>query len=91
LAPHYYRKAVDQTGERNAESQIGLGVSALGALGSSICARMSMKPKRTGHGLPADFALLFRPDIVKISLDSEAALSLRAAAAGETAVEASVG
>jgi hypothetical protein len=28
------------------------------------------------------FALLFRPDIVKISLDSEAALLLREAAAG---------
>ena len=29
------------------------------------------------------FALLFRPDIVKISLDSEAALILREAAAGD--------
>jgi hypothetical protein len=50
-----------------------------------------MSPKRTSHGLPADFALLFRPDIVKISLDSLAALSLREATAGETAVEARVG
>ena len=33
------------------------------------------------------FALLFRPDIVKISLDSEAALLLREAAAGGVVAE----
>ena len=34
------------------------------------------------------FALLFRPDVVKVSLDSESALLLREAAAGETVLEA---
>jgi NADH dehydrogenase len=34
------------------------------------------------------FALLFRPDIVKVNLDSESASLLREAAAGETVVEA---
>src|SRR6202035_6153879 len=37
------------------------------------------------------FALLFRPDIVKISLDSEAALRLREAAANEVVVSTAAG
>jgi hypothetical protein len=49
------------TGERNAESRIALGVSDLGALGSSSCVRKSIKPKQsisteTGPAGPSSLA-----------------------------------
>src|SRR5439155_17000006 len=38
--------SVDQTGERNAESRIALGVSVLSTLGIWVCARRSIAPRR---------------------------------------------